>query len=454
MANEKSVYEVNFDGLIGPTHHFGGLALGNIASMTNKGRVSNPRSAALQGLSKMKTLRDLGLKQAVIPPVCRPDFTVLKNLGFSGSPAEILTQLASQPPELITAFFSASSMWTANCATISPSADTKDGKVHLTPANLTSKFHRAVEPAGATPILKAIFSDEAHFKVHDPVFGNGFFGDEGAANHTRFCNGYGESGLEFFVYGHRAFGKGGVTPSRFPARQSLEASQAVARLHGLRADQIVFGQQNPVAIDEGAFHNDVVSVGNRDFLFYHEDAFYQDHEVIAELEEKYHRVCGGKSLRLLKVSRKQVPLKEAVKSYLFNSQLLTLADGQTLLLAPIESEENEFVHAYLKSEVGSAGSPIQQVKFVDLRESMLNGGGPACLRLRVVLNEQELQSVNPGVILTDALFAQLEGWIQKHYREQLSSDDLCAPEFIAEIETALDELTRILKLGSVYPFQR
>src|SRR4051812_5366306 len=217
---KNPAFEVNFDGLIGPTHHFAGLAFGNVASMSNQGRISSPKEAALQGLRKMKLLHDLGMKQAVLAPVCRPDFRVLKNLGFTGSREQALNKLSKQPAQLISAFFSASSMWTANSSTVSPSADTSDGKVHITPANLNSKFHRAVEPAGTTAILKATFSDSNHFSVHEPLISNPAFGDEGAANHTRLSGSYGSAGVEFFVYGRKAFAEG-LAPKRFPARQTL-----------------------------------------------------------------------------------------------------------------------------------------------------------------------------------------------------------------------------------------
>ncbi|MEO5971055.1 MAG: N-succinylarginine dihydrolase, partial [Bdellovibrionia bacterium] len=192
-------HEVNFDGLIGPTHHFAGLSFGNIASTLHQGQTSNPKKAALQGLKKMKVLHDLGLKQGVIPPLCRPDLRVLKNLGFTGTPEAILHELSLQSPEMISAFFSASNMWTANSATVSPSPDTRDRKVHLTPANLTAKVHRALEAVETKKVLQAIFASESHFKIDDPLFPHPNFGDEGAANTTRFCQDYEKQGLQCFV---------------------------------------------------------------------------------------------------------------------------------------------------------------------------------------------------------------------------------------------------------------
>ncbi len=442
--------EVNFDGLIGPTHHFAGLAFGNIASMTNKGRISNPKAAALQGLHKMQVVHALSIKQGILPPVCRPDFAVLSNLGFGDNRNAILNKLASQSTDFIAAFFSASSVWTANSATVSPSTDTFDRRVHITPANLTAKFHRALEATQTTAIFRAIFRDEQHFVVHDPLFANTAFGDEGAANHTRFCTSYEQPGLEFFVYGRQAFGKNTITSVRFPARQTLEASQAIARRHGLNADNIVYWQQNPHAIDAGAFHNDVVAVGNKDLLFCHADAFLHQQDAIVELQKRF-LLTAKKPLSLLVVDGREVPLAEAVKSYLFNSQILSLPSGENLLLAPVECEESDSVQAYLKSVIGQTS--LHVVQYVDLRESMLNGGGPACLRLRVVLNDEELRTINQGVLLSDALLEDLVRWANKHYRDQLRSEDLCDPQFVTEVETALDALTQILQLGAIYPFQ-
>ncbi len=52
--------EINFDGIVGPSHNYAGLSLGNLASARNAGAVSRPRDAALQGLAK-----DLGVSQQV-----------------------------------------------------------------------------------------------------------------------------------------------------------------------------------------------------------------------------------------------------------------------------------------------------------------------------------------------------------------------------------------------------
>ncbi|MFL5812524.1 MAG: N-succinylarginine dihydrolase [Bdellovibrionia bacterium] len=448
-------YEVNFDGLVGPTHNYSGLSLGNIASTGNRASVSNPQEAALQGLEKMRYLAQLGMKQGVLPPQERPFIPALKKLGFSGSDKQILRKAAAEAPEILSACYSASSMWTANAATVSPSADTTDGKVHFTPANLISKFHRSIEPETTARILKAIFKNKKHFAHHDPLPPGMYFGDEGAANHTRFCAEYGKPGVEFFVYGRKAFGTPGPEPKRYPARQTLEASSAVARLHELDPKTVIFAQQSPEAIDAGVFHNDVASVGNRDLLFYHEKAFLDASQTLRGLRDAYSSVCEGE-FRSLEVKESQVSMADAVKSYLFNSQLLTLPDGTTALLAPMECQETESVRRYIDCLSKDAQSPIQSFHFLDLRQSMRNGGGPACLRLRVVLTKAEMKACSGRVFIEkddDKLYKKLVAWVKKHYRDQLSMDDLADPALLNECRTALDELTQILKLGSIYPFQ-
>jgi succinylarginine dihydrolase len=349
-------------------------------------------------------------------------------------------------------------MWTANAATIAPSADTSDQKVHFTAANLIAKLHRSLEPKLTSDVLKKIFSNPQCFSHHDPLPAHLDFGDEGAANHTRFCSNYGKKGLQFFVYGRKCFSEHGShqrLPLKFPARQTFEACQSIARLHQLSSDQVVYAQQNPDAIDAGVFHNDVVAVGNLNTLFYHEEAYLDSKRVIGELAEKYQRL-NGEDLQFIEVKSKDVSLQDAVRTYLFNSQLISIPNqgNEMTLIAPIECQENERVKTYLDSLIRDSNQPIRKVHFVDIRQSMKNGGGPACLRLRVVLNENEIQKTHPSVFLTESLYEELVRWIEKNYRDQLSVSDLIDPKLVQESYDALDQLTKILNLGDVYPFQK
>ncbi|MDK8463149.1 N-succinylarginine dihydrolase [Marinobacter sp. SS13-12] len=443
----KHAVEANFDGLVGPTHNYAGLSWGNVASKSNVRSVSNPKEAALQGLAKMKRLADRGYVQGVLPPHERPHIPTLRALGFSGSESDILRAVVKQSPSILAAVSSASTMWTANAATVSPSADTADHRVHFTPANLSAKFHRSIEHAVTGRALKSIFSDESWFAHHPALPSVSQFGDEGAANHTRLCAGYGEPGVELFVYGQIAFNEKAPAPRLYPARQTLEASQAIARLHGLKDSRVVFAQQNPKAIDAGVFHNDVIAVGNGNTLFYHELAFLDEETVLADIRSR----LTGAELEAVRVSSEQVPLEDAVASYLFNSQLLNTPDGM-MLAVPGECREIASVSRYLDELVDNEG-PITSVEVFDVKQSMRNGGGPACLRLRVVLNDDELKAMHHGVLLTDALYERLTTWVEAHYREELSQDDLGDPMLLDEVRKALDELTGILGLGSIYDFQ-
>ncbi|MFM2484205.1 N-succinylarginine dihydrolase [Celerinatantimonas yamalensis] len=442
-------YEVNFDGLVGPTHNYAGLSFGNVASVSNAKNQSNPREAAKQGLAKMKSLTDLGLTQGVLAPQQRPDLTTLRRLGFSGTDAKVLEQAALRCPQALLACYSASSMWTANAATVSPSADTQDGRVHFTPANLVDKFHRSIEPDVTGAILKATFHDSKYFAHHQHLPSHTDFGDEGAANHTRLCQQYGHAGLELFVYGRSCSQNEHLQPHKFPARQTLEASQAIARLHGLDEETALFIQQNPAVIDQGVFHNDVIAVGNQNVFFYHEQAFLHPEQLCQDIR----RLLPNTDLHFIQVSEQQVNLADAVKSYLFNTQIVTLNNGTMAIIAPTDCQETPAVKALL-DDILTRNTPIQQVLYFDVKQSMRNGGGPACLRLRVALSDQELSAVNPNTLLDDTLFNTLNQWVDKHYRDRLSFDDLKDPSLITESYTALDELTYILKLGSVYPFQQ
>lgn len=443
--------EINIDGLVGPTHNYSGLSIGNIASTQHKAAPSNPRAAALQGLQKMKALMDLGVPQMVCPPHERPHMSFLQGLGFTGTDAKIVASALTTWPALFANSVSASNMWMANAATVSPSSDTKDKKVHFTPANLTSKLHRSLEGPFTSVLLKKLFRSEKYFVHHPPLHGHPTLGDEGAANHTRFCREVGKPGVHLFVYGKKSFLQG-EEPRRYPARQTLEASQCVALNHGIKEGQVVFAQQSPLAIDSGVFHNDVVSVGHENWLLYHDKSFVDTSRVLDDLRRKYFDLTGHE-LSVLSVPESRVPLAEAIRTYLFNTQIVTLPNGSKVLIAPKECEESPTVKRFLGEISGKETSPIQQVVYFDLRQSMQNGGGPACLRLRVTLTENERKAAHSGAFLTDTLYPKLCRWVEKHYRDRLVLDDFADPKFLKEVRTALDELTKLLRLGSIYPFQ-
>ncbi len=440
--------ELNFDGLVGPTHNYSGLSYGNVASLTNLSAASNPLEAAHQGLAKMKVLHDLGIPQGVLPPQERPALGALRRLGFSGSDHEVLKSAQVASPRLYAACVSASSMWAANAATVAPSADTADSRVHFTPANLINKFHRSLEPETTARVLRAMFADEARFVHHAPLPATALFGDEGAANHTRLCGDYGERGVHLFVYGQSMLAENGPAPRRFPARHSREASEAVARLHGVAKDMAVFAQQNPSVVDAGVFHNDVIAVGNKNVLFCHEQAFLDRAAVRADLAAAF---APGR-IHFIEVEADRIGVDRAVSTYLFNSQLVSLDAGSMALILPTECREDATVWAYLE-ELVELDNPIDRLLVLDVRESMRNGGGPACLRLRVVLNEVEQAAMAAGVLFDEALYERLGAWVDRHYRDRLDEASLRDPLLLDESRRALDELTGLLGLGPIYPFQ-
>jgi succinylarginine dihydrolase len=429
--------EVNFDGIVGPTHHYAGLGEGNLASQKFKHTVSNPRKAAIEGLAKMKLLADMGVPQAVLPPQPRPDIEALRRHGLPGTDSEVIRAVAAKDPALLSQCSSASATWAANAATVSPSRDTADGRLHLTVANLASQLHRSLEAPTTLAIFQKIFADEQFFAVHPPVRNQ----DEGGANHTRLCESFDAPGLEIFVYGFGA-GEPSTVTRKFPPRQSRAASEEVARQNQLDPARTLFIQQNPAAIDAGVFHNDVICVGNQNVLLFHEEAFAPEHA--EEISRAYARVTSQK-LHALKISSAQLPLATAIDTYLFNSQLITLPDGKMMLLAPAECERDPRTIAVI-NQILADDNPIASARYVDVRQSMQNGGGPACLRLRVVMTDAQLRAIRPRVFLDESLYADLHSWITRHYREELRIEDLADPALLAESRAAIAELTTILRM--------
>ncbi|MEP4052570.1 MAG: N-succinylarginine dihydrolase [Litorimonas sp.] len=441
--------EMNFDGLVGPSHNYAGLSYGNIASSKHKGKAANPRAAALQGLAKMRRLIDLGIPQAILPPQERPFVPGLRALGFGGTDAQVLETVFAQSRALVANYCSASSMWTANAATVTPGADSRDGRVHFTPANLTAMPHRALEDRQTHRALSMIFADDAHFAVHAPLAHTPLLGDEGAANHNRLSARHGDAGVEIFIYGRDALGS--KTDLKFPGRQTLQASESVARLHGLNSANTVFCAQSATAINAGAFHNDVVCVSNETVLFFHENAF--DDPSALEKEVSRKAAVQGFTPHFVMAPADAVPLTDTISSYLFNSQLVTLQNGEMALILPTQVEETPSTKAFVDQTL-AGNNPITQAHYLDLRQSMANGGGPACLRLRVVLDAAQRAAVHAGVVISHAKIDALENWVKTHYRDRLTIDDLGDAVFLTETRTALDALTQLLDLPALYDFQR
>ena len=414
-----ALIEINFDGLVGPSHNYAGLSLGNLASARNAGAVSQPRAAALQGIDKMRANLELGLVQGVFVTQPRPDHQWLAKLGTTIEQAE---------PALAANAMSASSMWAANAATVSPSPDTSDNKCHLTVANLRTMPHRSHEWPATLAQIQIAFANEA-FAVHAPI--PAAFGDEGAANHMRLTPAHGQAGVEIFVYG--------VSGGAFPARQHIEASKAIARLHRLDPDRVIFVEQSEAAIAAGAFHNDVLAVANERVLFAHELAFKDK----ASLIERCKRGVPG--FEYVEVPTAMVPLAEAISSYLFNAQLLTPPDGQPTLIVPTEAKDTPSVWNWINFHVAGNG-PIRRVEVVDVRQSMANGGGPACLRLRVVADPS---TIDPRFLVNEAKLGMLAAVIGRHWPAEIHRDDLQQSSLISDIEKARIALLESLDLSEL-----
>ncbi len=433
-------YDVNFDSLVGPTHHFGGLGVGNLASQSHRGDVARPRAAALQGIAKMRCCVALGARQAILPPQRRPVLRILERLGFQGAAADLLQQARSQSPALLSAVWSASSMWTANAATVSPGSVTADGKTHLTIANLSSSLHRSLEPAQTMRLFRRVFRDPS-FVIHAPLPGTFALRDEGAANHLWLHDKTGTRGLDVFVYG--SDGTDGTLGKQFMARHSLAASQAIARIHRLDPRNVFFLRQHPAAIDAGAFHNDVVATSRGSMWLHHQYAYIDAESTIDAIEARFKKVTGEALIRI-EVAQTNLSLDEAVQSYLFNSQLLSRDnDSQALImLCPSQVHEISSTRTELERLI-SKTDQIVSCEFVELRESMSNGGGPACLRLRVPMTQSQWDRLPVNLCWSESLANELCAVIQTHYPETLVIDDLVNVELIEQASLAVDAIERV-----------
>jgi len=435
--------EHQFDGLVGPTHHYAGLSPGNLASQAHAGEPSNPRAAALEGLAKMRWVRELGVPQAVLPPQPRPSLRLLRRLGFNGTDAVLLERALREAPDLLHATSSASSMWAANAATVVPDSDAADGKTHFVPANLVSLLHRSIEAESTERVLGRIFADAECFVVHAPLPACDVLADEGAANHTRLFTA--AAAAHVFAWGRRQGEP--VAARKFPARQTYAASAAVARSCQLPDESVLLWQQDPRGIDAGAFHTDVLAVGSGNVFLLHERAFVDHEALLARLRARL-----GPDFRAVVASESELPLEDAVTAYPFNSQLLGLPSGRLQIVAPLEAQDNPRARGFLE-RAAAACPAIVGIDYLNVNGSMRNGGGPACLRLRVPLDDRASSRLAGRVLFDARLEAELTKIVERRYRDRLALADMADPELVQEARTALDEITQALELGSVYEFQ-
>lgn len=244
--------------------------------------------------------------------------------------------------------------------------------------------------------------------------------------------------MEFFVFGRSAFDSRFPAPQRYPARQTLEACQAVARLHGLSEAGVVYAQQNPAVIDQGVFHNDVISVKGECCSITRTPSSMP--KVLAELHDKqpprrrFHAIC---------VPRDQVAVEDAVKSICSTANCCRGRRFDAAGGTGGVSEQPAGLE--LPGPAHRRRRAIREVKVFDLKQSMQNGGGPACLRLRVALQERELAAVNPGVIMSAGLYDTLVALVDQLYRDRLSETDLA--DYSNGCRTAWMNLYQISKAG-------
>jgi len=446
---DDDMIEVNLDRVVGPTHHFGGLGVGNLASLSHAGRQSNPRAAAIQGIEKMRLAASLGSYQLVLPPQRRPVITLLQRLGFRGDDAELLRTAREQSPALLSAAWSVSAMWTANAATLSAAGDCDDGRLHLTVANLTSSLHRSIEPRETWTELKRLLGGLG-VAVHRPLPATSTLRDEGAANHMRLCGKDRRRGLNVFIYGDDTRGANTV----FPPRQSLAACQAIARRHRLFPRDTFFIRQSCDAIDAGAFHNDVVATSCDNVLIYHARAFADGEAALAPIAKRFSDLVGGERLHRYRIDESQLSLEEAVSTYLFNSQLIPPsmesrlvgddgAGARGTMLCPVQVARHQRAAQVVQALQDDAAWSYR-IEYVDLAQSMDNGGGPACLRLRIPLSRRQWNAIDPRLKITDALADRLIEIVNRTYPQSLSLADLSDPSAIPMARHAGDEISRFI----------
>jgi succinylarginine dihydrolase len=210
-------------------------------------------------------------------------------------------------------------------------------------------------------------------------------------------------------------------------------------MHLLDPARTLFTEQSEAAIAAGAFHNDVVAVANERVLFAHEQAFADKGALLDACE----RLVPG--FDYVEVPAAEVPLEDAIRSYLFNAQLVTPPDCQPTLIVPTEARETPSVWRWIERHVAGNG-PIRRVEVVDVRQSMANGGGPACLRLRVVADPA---TVDPRFIADAAKLDLIADVIRREWPEQIHNDELQQPRLIAQIEQARAALLQALDLSQL-----
>ena len=419
--------EVQVDRLVGPTHHFGGLGVGNLASQESSGETSNPAAAALQGLDKMRRVAQLGVPQLVLPPQPSPDLSLLTSHGFGDDEATALRRAADEAPEILSAATTCSAMWTANAATVTPGPDGALPSTQVSIANLSASLHRSIESEQTSADLRAALGDTC--AINDAFGGGAPMRDEGAANHMRLSTFEDKPSVNVLVYGDQD-----PLPEMFWPRQTLAASKSIARRHRLFRDNTFFLKQHPLAIDAGAFHNDVVAMSHGDILIHHEFAFDDDGQAIAKVKQRFLEL-ERTELRHIVVNSQQLSLEDSVSTYLFNSQIVSPPESaRPVIICPRQVRENKAARNLIRD--WCQRGIFREACYVSLDESMSGGGGPACLRLRVPLPQDSIDQLPATYRWTHDLDQDLRNAIDATYPTKLHLRDLHSPDVLEQIHQA------------------
>jgi succinylarginine dihydrolase len=253
--------------------------------------------------------------------------------------------------------------------------------------------------------------------------------DEGAANHMRLCGSGNNRNRAVHVFVHEpASESDSLSPLRYVSRQSVVASHHVSRKLTLAEEKCVFIEQSQRAINAGVFHNDVIATSHGNLLLCHELAFTNTPQSIERMSEKYRQVVGEELICEI-VTESMLPIEESVRSYLFNSQILSKSDGSFHLLCPSECGESERVRTVIEGWLASESNPISSVETIGVQESMSNGGGPACLRLRLDVDEEQVSQLEPRWRFTPERHSEIARWIDNYYPARLCIDDLARWDF-------------------------
>ena len=452
---DRERVEVNIDGMIGPSHHFGGLGVENKASELNRSQASSPRSAALQGLAKMELLASYGIPQFYLPPPVRPAWKWLESLGYCGDKACVLRDCYQEQPTLLSAAYSSAFMWTANAASVSCGSDTRSKRAKIKLANLNANLHRSIEESERLPQLERMFEAVEHVDVLRGLSSSRPLSDEGAANVMRFFSRVGAGGVYAFVYGNEAAesresednSKKADGKRRRQPRQTRMASAMVARSLDLEPGDCFLIQQTSDAIDAGVFHNDVIATSHENLLFYHELAFHNSEEAVAGIKKRFLEKTGEK-LEACLVESSDLRLDDAVDTYLFNSQICTDIDGGWRMFVPENCNQSESVQRTLE-RLQAQYPRLVSIDYCPLAESMRNGGGPACLRLRISLTPSQIDQIPASMRISLSTLSQLRKLVETEYPEKVEPSDFVNPDFAEQCERISLQIARLWGANSV-----